>query len=81
MAENSPDTTHTAILHGGAGSERSDSWGREIPQVSWHATESGIVCLQRRTNYDRYSHILLQTTNRLPQPWPGGQFKWPRGSW
>jgi 5,5'-dehydrodivanillate O-demethylase len=80
VLENSPDTTHTAILHGGAGGERSDIWGREIPQVSWHPDEYGIKCIARRANYDRATHIILPTTNRLPQPWPGGKFKWPRYS-
>jgi 5,5'-dehydrodivanillate O-demethylase len=80
ILENSPDMTHTGILHAGAGGERSDIWGREIPQVSWEEDEYGILCLQRRTNYDRYSHFILPTANRLPQPWPGGKFKWPRGS-
>lgn len=80
ILENSPDMIHTGILHAGTTGERSDIWGREIPQVSWQEDEYGILCLQRRTNYDRYSHIVLPTTNRLPQPWPGGKFKWPRAS-
>jgi 5,5'-dehydrodivanillate O-demethylase oxygenase subunit len=80
VLENSPDTTHTAILHGGAGGERSDIWGKEIPEVDWEEDEYGIKCRARRTNYDRYTHIVIPTTNRLPQPWPGGKFKWPRGS-
>jgi 5,5'-dehydrodivanillate O-demethylase len=80
ILENSPDTTHTAILHGGIGGERSDIWGREIPKVSWEEDEFGIICTQRRSNYDRASHILLPTINRLAQPWPGGKFKWPRHS-
>ena len=79
ILENSPDIFHTGILHGGTGGERSDIWS-EIPQVSWNEDEYGIQCRQRRTNYDRYSHIIFPTTNRLPQPWPGGKFKWPRGS-
>ena len=80
ILENSPDTTHTGILHARREGERSDIWGRDIPETAWEEDEFGIRCLQRRPNYDRYTHILLPTTNRLPQPWPGGQFKWPRGS-
>ena len=29
-------------------------------------------------NYKRASYYILPTMNRLPQPWPGGKFKWPR---
>jgi 5,5'-dehydrodivanillate O-demethylase len=80
ILENSPDNTHTAILHGGTGGERADIWGREIPDCTWTEDEYGILCRAKRQNYDRVSHILMPTTNRLPQPWPGGQFKWPRHS-
>jgi 5,5'-dehydrodivanillate O-demethylase len=80
ILENSPDNTHTGILHGGTGGERADIWGREIPQCTWTEDEWGIICVARRQNYDRVSHILMPTTNRLPQPWPGGKFKWPRHS-
>jgi len=80
ILENSPDATHTGILHAGAGGERSDIWGREIPKVSWEENEYGIICRQIRSNYDRISNILMPTVNRLAQPWPGGKFKWPRHS-
>jgi 5,5'-dehydrodivanillate O-demethylase len=80
ILENSPDNTHTGILHGGVGGERADIWGREIPQCTWTEDEWGIICVARRQNYDRVSHILMPTINRLPQPWPGGKFKWPRHS-
>ncbi|MHB8619771.1 MAG: Rieske 2Fe-2S domain-containing protein [Chloroflexota bacterium] len=80
ILENSPDTTHTGILHAGTGGERSDIWGREIPVVSWEEDEYGIICRQQRTNYNRASHVLLPTVNRLAQPWPGGTFKGPRYS-
>lgn len=80
ILENSPDITHTGILHG-TGGERSDIWGREVPQPRWEEDEYGIICTQSRTGgYDRTSHILMPTANRLAQPWPGGKFKWPRHS-
>ena len=31
-------------------------------------------------NYTRSSYYIMPTMNRLPQPWPGGKFKWPRYS-
>ena len=31
-------------------------------------------------NYTRASYFILPTMNRLPQPWPGGKFRWPRFS-
>ena len=80
ILENSPDVTHTGILHGGTGGERSDIWGREVPQPRWEENQYGIVATQTRSNYERCSHILMPTTNRLAQPWPGGKFKWPRHS-
>ena len=80
ILENSPDVTHTGILHGGSGGgERSDIW-YELPRVKWDEKELGIVASQIRTNYVRTSYIMMPNINRLPQPWPGGKFKWPRYS-
>jgi 5,5'-dehydrodivanillate O-demethylase oxygenase subunit len=80
VLENSPDTTHTGILHAGTGGERSDIWGHEIPHVIWSEDEYGILCVAERSNFKRSAHIIMPTINRLPQPWPGGKFKWPRHS-
>lgn len=80
LMENGPDMTHTAILHGGTGGERSDIWGSEIPQMVWKEDKYGMICTQKRSNYDRTAYILLPTCIRLAQPWPGGNFKWPRHS-
>lgn len=80
ILENSPDTVHTGILHGGGPEgERSDIW-HEIPEVSWEENEYGIIERQVRTGYLRVNNFLLPTANRLGQPWPGGRFKWPRFS-
>lgn len=79
LMENGPDMTHTAILHGGTGGERSDIWS-EIPQMIWKEGKYGMICTQRRPNYDRTAYIFLPTSIRLAQPWPGGKFKWPRHS-
>lgn len=80
ILENSPDTVHTGILHGGGKEgERSDIW-EELPEVSWDENEYGIIERQLRTNYLRVNNYVLPTVNRLGQPWPGGGFKWPRYS-
>ena len=80
ICENSVDQAHTTILHGGAGGERRDIWGSEMPQTSWEEMELGIKATADRPglNYKRASYYILPTMNRLPQPWPGGKFKWPR---
>jgi 5,5'-dehydrodivanillate O-demethylase oxygenase subunit len=77
--ENSPDTTHTGILHGGQG-ERSDIWGREIPKPSWEENDLGIMTKSVRSTTTRTSQYLLPTTLRLTQPWPSYKLKWPRYS-
>ncbi len=82
ICENSVDQTHTAILHGGVGGERRDIWGTEIPKTTWEPIELGIKATAKRPgmNYNRASYFILPTMNRLPQPWPGGKFRWPRFS-
>lgn len=82
ICENSVDQSHTAILHGGAGGERSDIWGTELPRTNWEAMDYGIKATAVRAglNYTRASYYVLPTMNRLPQPWPGGKFRWPRFS-
>lgn len=80
--ENSVDQSHTAILHGGAGGERSDIWGTELPQLSWEPLEFGIKSTQARPgiNNVRVSVYVFPTMQRLAQPWPGAKLKWPRYS-
>jgi 5,5'-dehydrodivanillate O-demethylase len=78
--ENGPDNLHTAFLHAEGGGERAGMWGREIPRVTWTESEYGIICHSQRARFARSAHVLLPTANRLPQPWPGGKFKWPRFS-
>lgn len=80
VCENTVDQAHTNILHGGAGGERSDIWGSELPQTKWELMEHGIKCTANRSamNYNRATSYILPTMARLPQPWPGGKFKWPR---
>ena len=82
ICENSVDQTHTTTLHGGAGGERSDIWGAELPRVTWERMAFGIKATSARPgmNYTRSSYYIMPTMNRLPQPWPGGKFKWPRFS-
>lgn len=82
ICENSVDQSHTSILHGGAGGERRDIWGSELPRTSWEAMDYGIKATAVRVglNYTRASYYILPTMNRLPQPWPGGKFRWPRFS-
>ena len=82
ICENSVDQAHTTILHGGKGGERSDIWGSEIPQTTWETLELGIKATANRPglNYQRSSYYILPTMVRLPQPWPKGEFKWPRYS-
>ena len=82
ICENSVDQSHTAILHGGEGGERRDIWGTEIPKTTWEPIELGIKATAARPgmNYTRASYFVLPTMNRLPQPWPGGKFRWPRFS-
>ena len=82
ICENSVDQAHTGILHGGGGGERSDIWGTELPRTGWQAMELGIRATAARPgmNYTRSSYYVMPTMNRLPQPWPGGRFKWPRFS-
>ena len=82
ICENSVDQTHTAILHGGAGGERRDIWGTEIPKTTWEPIDLGIKATAARPgmNYTRASYFVIPTMNRLPQPWPGGKFRWPRFS-
>lgn len=59
---------------------RSDIWGSELPQTKWELMEYGIKCTANRPamNYNRATSCILQTMARLPQPWPGGKFKWLR---
>ena len=78
--ENAPDATHTGILHAGAGGERSDIWGHEIPQASWEENEFGLKTTSKRSNLTRFAQYIMPTAYRLAQPWPGGEFKWPRAS-
>jgi len=82
ICENSVDQAHTGILHGGGGGERSDIWGTELPRTAWERMAYGIKATAARTgmNYTRSSYYIMPTMNRLPQPWPGGKFKWPRFS-
>ena len=82
VCENSVDQSHTGILHGGGGGERSDIWGSEQPRLTWEAMELGIKATAARPGmgYTRASYYIMPTMNRLPQPWPGGKFKWPRYS-
>jgi nitrite reductase/ring-hydroxylating ferredoxin subunit len=82
ICENSVDQAHTGVLHGGGGGERSDIWGSEMPHVTWERMERGIKATATRPgmNYTRASYYIMPTMNRLPQPWPGGRFKWPRFS-
>ena len=82
ICENSVDQAHTGLLHGGGGGERSDIWGSEIPHTTWERMELGIKATATRPgmNYTRASYYIMPTMNRLPQPWPGGKFKWPRFS-
>lgn len=82
ICENSVDQSHTGILHAGAGGERRDIWGSEVPRTSWEPMEFGIKATAVRPgiNYTRSSYYVLPTMNRLPQPWPGGRFRWPRFS-
>jgi nitrite reductase/ring-hydroxylating ferredoxin subunit len=82
ICENSVDQAHTGILHGGGGGERADIWGTELPRTTWEAVELGIKATAARPgmNYTRTSYYIMPTMNRLPQPWPGGRFKWPRFS-
>lgn len=80
ILENSPDNVHTGILHGwGKEGERSDIW-EEMPTCSWEENEYGIIERAQRTQYLRVSQYLMPTANRLPQPWPGAKFHWPRHS-
>ena len=82
ICENSVDQSHTAILHGGGGGERADIWGTELPRTSWETIELGIKATAVRPGmkYRRASYFVMPTMNRLPQPWPGGRFRWPRFS-
>ena len=82
ICENSVDQSHTGILHGGGGGERSDIWGTELPKTTWEEMDLGIKATAARPgmNYTRASYFILPTMNRLPQPWPGGKFRWPRFS-
>lgn len=82
ICENSVDQSHTGILHGGGGGERSDIWGKEIPHTTWQRMPLGIKATAARPGmkYTRASYYIMPTMNRLPQPWPGGKFKWPRFS-
>jgi phenylpropionate dioxygenase-like ring-hydroxylating dioxygenase large terminal subunit len=82
ICENSVDQYHTAILHGGAGGERRDIWGKELPQPVWEEMPLGIRARADRPGMavKRATYYVLPSMNRLPQPWPGGKFKWPRFS-
>lgn len=82
ICENSVDQHHTTILHGGVGGERRDIWGDELPQTVWEEMPLGIKASADRParGNRRASYYILPTMNRLPQPWPGGRFKWPRFS-
>lgn len=82
ICENSVDQAHTGILHGGGGGERSDIWGTELPRTTWERMSVGIKATAARPgmNYTRSSYYVMPAMNRLPQPWPGGKFKWPRFS-
>lgn len=82
ICENSVDQSHTGVLHGGTGGERADIWGSEIPQNSWDEMPMGIRATSERVKqgYKRVSYYLMPTLNRLPQPFPGGKFRWPRFS-
>lgn len=78
IVENSVDQVHTGILHG-EGSARADVWS-QIPEVDWHGDKFGIQTVQIRGDYGRTNYLRLPTTILLNQPWPGGQFDWPRFS-
>jgi nitrite reductase/ring-hydroxylating ferredoxin subunit len=82
ICENSLDQAHTGILHGGGGGERADIWGSEIPQNQWDEMPMGIRATSERPGVGnkRVSYYLMPTMNRLPQPFPGGRFRWPRFS-
>ena len=82
ICENSVDQSHTTILHGGGFGERRDIWGAELPQTQWDEIELGIKATANRPglSYKRSSCYIMPTMVQLPQPWPGGNFKWPRFS-
>ncbi len=82
ICENSVDQSHTGILHGGTGGERADIWGDEIPVNRWDEIELGIRATSARPKRGntRVSYYLMPSMNRLPQPFPGGRFRWPRFS-
>ena len=82
VCENSLDQSHIGILHGGGGGERSDIWGTEMPKLTWETMELGIkaTAYLPGMGYTRASYHILPSMNRLPQPWPGKRFKWPRYS-
>jgi nitrite reductase/ring-hydroxylating ferredoxin subunit len=82
ICENSVDQAHTGILHGGGGGERSDIWGTELPKTSWETAELGIksTAIREGMKYKRQSYYVFPAMHRLPQPWPGGKFRWPRFS-
>jgi len=78
IVENSVDQVHTGILHG-EGSSRADLWS-QVPDVDWHKDDFGIQTVQVRGKYRRTNYLRLPTTILLNQPWPGGDFDWPRYS-
>jgi 5,5'-dehydrodivanillate O-demethylase len=78
IVENSVDQVHTGILHG-EGSSRSDVWGK-VPEVDWNEDGFGIQTVQIRGDYHRTNYLRFPTTILLNQPWPGGNFDWPRYS-
>ncbi len=82
ICENSLDQLHTAILHGYKEGERSDIWGTEMPDCTWEQAWYGIRSIQerRKLGNHRVSSYVFPTLNRLAQPWPGAQYRWPRHS-
>ncbi len=82
VCENSVDQVHTTILHGGAGGERRDIWGDEMPRIVWEEETLGIKSSADRPERGnrRASYYVMPTMHRLPQPWPGGRIRWPRFS-
>jgi len=78
IVENSVDQVHTGILHG-EGSSRADVWS-QIPEVDWNEDADGIQTVQIRGDYGRMNYLRFPTTILLNQPWPGGEFSWPRYS-
>jgi 5,5'-dehydrodivanillate O-demethylase len=78
IIENSVDQTHTGVLHAGPGSNREDTWGREVPKAWWKEDEYGIISTQTRGDYTRVSHFVFPTINIIAHTWPGGKFRWPR---